>query len=111
MPPRTSEPKSQSSTAPAPATSRVPIPKLLARMRDNPKGDWTVKDIETICDKVGMSFAPPSRGSHFKVSSQHIKGGIQVIPAHKPIKPPYIRAFLGLVEAHLAFEGQEDKNG
>jgi hypothetical protein len=80
-------------------------------MRDNPKGDWTVKDIETICDKVGMSFAPPSRGSHFKVSSQHIKGGIQVIPAHKPIKPPYIRAFLGLVEAHLAFEGQEDKNG
>lgn len=81
------------------APTKVADCKLLERMRDNPKGDWKISDIETVCRQVGLIFKPPSKGSHFKVRSEHLKGML-TIPAHRPIKLPYIKSFVALVDAH-----------
>ncbi|MFD1704469.1 hypothetical protein ACFSCV_15785 [Methylopila henanensis] len=72
----------------------------LADMRANPKGDWQVRDVEKLCNQIGLSCNPPTRGSHIKVRSKHLSG-ILTIPAHKPIKPPYIRKLTALAMAHL----------
>jgi hypothetical protein len=42
--------------------------KLLARMRQNPAGDWTIQDIERLCSGLGWRCLPPTGGgSHWKV--------------------------------------------
>ena len=63
---------------------------LLARMRRNPAGDWTIKDVETLCREHGLSLLPPSRGSHYKVGHPSMSE-ILTIPFARPIKPVYIR--------------------
>lgn len=80
--------------------------KILEEMRRNPKGDWTVSDVEKACNQIGLKCNPPSRGSHYKVSSKHCSG-ILTIPARKPIKPVYIKNFIGLADAHLKKAGEE----
>ena len=41
--------------------------KLLAGMRANPRGDWNIGHIETVCASVpDVIFRPPTRGGHFK---------------------------------------------
>jgi hypothetical protein len=67
---------------------------VLAAMRRNPAGDWTIEDIRRLCDHLGWRCLPPSSGSHWKVASPT---GILVVPARRPIKPFYIRK---LVEMH-----------
>ena len=77
-------------------------------MRANPKAGWTIPDIQTICRQLGMTCTAPTRGSHWKVLSHHIPG-IQTVPAERPIKTPYIRDFLKLVEAHIDACGKPEK--
>jgi hypothetical protein len=36
--------------------------KLLARMRQNPAGDWTIQDIERLCSGLGWRCLPPTGG-------------------------------------------------
>jgi hypothetical protein len=73
--------------------------KLLEDMRNNPAGDWTIKQIETLCGQIGLMFKPPRRGSHFKAFSEHLDGML-TIPARKPIKSPYIKRLVALSDAH-----------
>jgi len=74
---------------------------LLARMKRNPQGDWTIKEDETVCAQHGVSCKPPTGGgSHYKVSHARIDH-IQTIPFKRPIKAVYIRrlvSFLGRQE-------------
>lgn len=84
--------------------------KLLDQMRKNPRGDWTIGDIERVCKQLGISCEPPTRGSHHKVSSEHVDG-ILMVPARKPIKPCYIRDFVGLVTVHMSACSSERKDG
>lgn len=84
--------------------------KTLAKMRQNKKGDWTISDIEKVCGEIELVISPPSHGSHFKVSSQHLTG-ILTIPSRRPIKPPYIKSFVGLCDAHIAMVKKEDSCG
>lgn len=64
---------------------------LLARMRRNPAGDWTMADVERACRHAGVRCVPPSGGgSHPKVSHPS-QAEILTIPARRPIKPVYIR--------------------
>jgi hypothetical protein len=72
---------------------------LLDQMRSNPRADWKIKDIEKLCSQTGLSFEPPSHGSHFKVFSQHLRDAL-TIPARRPIKPPYIRNLVSYADAH-----------
>jgi hypothetical protein len=68
---------------------------ILAAMRRNPAGDWTIEDIRRVCGRLGIECLAPSRGSHWKVAAPG-KPDILVIPARRPIKPIYIRKFVAI---------------
>jgi predicted RNA binding protein YcfA (HicA-like mRNA interferase family) len=66
-------------------------------MRVNPVGDWTMKDVESVCRANGFSCkAPSGGGSHFKVSHPDFRD-ILTIPARRPIKPVYIRKLVDMI--------------
>jgi predicted RNA binding protein YcfA (HicA-like mRNA interferase family) len=69
--------------------------KTLERMRANPR-DWRIEDLEAVAARLGIAVRKPG-GSH--VVFQHPASEIEVtVPARRPIKPPYIRKFLELVD-------------
>ena len=70
--------------------------KRLAQMRNNPKDDWQIADIEAVCRAYDIKLVPPSGGSHWSV--YHERAGIQTIPAHRRIKVRYIKEFVRFVE-------------
>ena len=71
--------------------------KLLDRMRANPR-DWRIEDVAFVCRAEGIACTPPRNGSHFKVKHAGVPE-ILTIPAHRPIKPVYIRAPVRFVDA------------
>lgn len=80
------------------------------QMRNNPKDNWVVDDLESVSKKVGLEYSPPSRGSHFKVSSPY-HSAILTIPAKRPLKPVYIRKFVALTERHLEAVAEASAQG
>jgi hypothetical protein len=70
--------------------------KRLALMRNNPKGDWKIADIEVVCRAYDIILEPPSSGSHWSIF--HQRGGIQTIPSHGRIKVRYIKEFIRFVD-------------
>ena len=70
---------------------------MLGRMRENPR-DWRIEDVKALCRMEGIACTPPRKGSHFKVKHADM-AEILTIPAHRPIKPVYIRALVRFVEA------------
>ena len=75
--------------------------KLLARMRNNPR-DWQIDDLKALAERFGIDHRQPGT-SHVTFS---YPGLLPVtVPAHKPIKPIYIRHFLGLLDQ---IEGMSD---
>lgn len=66
-------------------------------MRANPL-DWRIEDIATVCRAEGIACTPPRKGSHFKISHETMPD-ILTIPANRPIKPVYLRAFVRFVDA------------
>ena len=71
--------------------------KLLADTRVNPR-DWRIADVERLCGAFGIACTPPRTGSHYKISHS-AAAMILTIPAHRPIKPVYIRELVKLVDA------------
>jgi hypothetical protein len=72
---------------------------LLERMRRNPAGDWSIRDVERLCRTHGWNCIPPlGGGSHYKVSHANVRE-ILTIPARRPIKPVYIRRLVHMIEA------------
>ena len=58
---------------------------LLDLMRRNPQKDWLMRDVEKLCEEVGLQCEPPrGGGSHFKVSHPQ-SPTILIIPYKKPI--------------------------
>ena len=71
--------------------------KLLARMKNNPRGDWQISQVETLAKRYGFWMSRPSGGgSH--VTLRHDSGARLSIPARRPIKPVYIRQLVRLIE-------------
>jgi hypothetical protein len=71
--------------------------KRLEEMARNPKGDWRINDIQTVCRENGLTcIAPTGGGSHYKVSSPYLDE-ILTIPSRRPIKPVYIKLLVGFV--------------
>jgi len=64
-------------------------------MLNNPKRDWTIKDLKSLADKYGISYNQPGT-SH--VTFRTPKGSMLTVPAHKPIKAIYIKKFIELIE-------------
>ena len=72
--------------------------KLLDRMRRNPRGDWTIGDVETVCRRHGVECCAPKRGSHYDVSHPSMST-ILTIPARRPIKAIYIEQLVEFIDA------------
>lgn len=73
--------------------------KLLDKMRNNPQGDWTIDDIQTVAGHIdGMTVTPPSGGSHYGVAHPD-RNETLTIPAKRPIKPIYVRNFVSMIDS------------
>jgi hypothetical protein len=71
---------------------------VLDQMRRNPRGDWSIDDVKTVCRQNGIGCEPPrSGGSHYKVFHEGV-AEILTIPFKRPIKPVYIRRLVSFVE-------------
>lgn len=71
------------------------LDKLIAKMRNNPL-NWKRDDVERITNYYGFRKRLAS-GSH--VTFEHpLLADILTIPAHKPIKPIYIKNLLKLID-------------
>jgi predicted RNA binding protein YcfA (HicA-like mRNA interferase family) len=65
-------------------------------MKTNPK-DWKIEQLIPIASEFGFSARMPGKGgSH--VTFRHSSGARLTVPAHRPIKPIYIKKFLALIE-------------
>jgi hypothetical protein len=66
--------------------------KVLARMRRHPRGDWRIEQLKAIADQHDIPFRQPG--------SSHAPGrNVLSVPAHRPIKPVYIRQFIAVIDA------------
>ena len=70
--------------------------KTLDKMRANPR-DWRIEDLEIVAKRQGLIVRKPG-GSHVIFQKQGIALEVS-IPAHKPIKPVYVRRLLELIDA------------
>ncbi len=69
--------------------------KLLERMRNNPKGDWTIADLKSLALYYGLTHSQPGT-SHVTFRSND--GRKLTVPAARSIKPIYIKLFINFVE-------------
>ena len=68
--------------------------KLIAKMRRNAR-DWRIEDLKVIADNLGIDHDQHGT-SH--VVFRHAKAGRLSVPAHRPIKPVYVRKFVALID-------------
>lgn len=71
------------------------LDKTLLKMANNPLG-WKIADIELIARQFGINIRK-SGGSHVTFSHPSLQL-ILTVPAHKPVKPIYIKKFLKMLE-------------
>ena len=69
--------------------------KLLEAMRNNPR-DWRIEQLQTVARQFGIAVRCEG-GSHH-VFSHEVMTDIVCVPAHRPIKPVYVRQFVALVD-------------
>lgn len=80
------------------------IDKLLEKMRNNPQ-DWKINDLEVIARRFEIVIKQ-GKGSH--VCFAHTKWvEILTVPAHRPIKPIYIKKFILLIDELMDGEKNE----
>ena len=66
---------------------------LLERMRANPAGDWRIRDVEALCRELG-------KGTSHAHARHPSAREILTIPAHRPIKPVYIRKLVRYIDGY-----------
>ncbi len=77
--------------------------KKLHRMRQSPSG-WQIEDLKSLADEHAIEWLHDG-GSHVVFRSclcEHLS-----VPAHRPIKPFYIKRFLLLLDQTLALRKEE----
>lgn len=72
---------------------------ILTRMRNNPSGDWRIEDLERVAGWLGINSRRPGSGSSHVIFTHPASELIVSVPAHRPIRPVYVRNFLVLVNA------------
>lgn len=70
--------------------------KILDAMRNNPR-DWRIEDLLVVAKQFGIECRN-SGGSHHVFGFHNVEMDVTA-PAHRPIKPVYIRQFLLLIDA------------
>lgn len=71
-------------------------------MRANPR-DWRIEDLESVARTFGINVRKPG-GSHVIFEHTSVNEALSV-PAHRPIKPVYVKAFVRLIEAVIEAGG------
>jgi hypothetical protein len=71
--------------------------KRLEAMRDNPRANWHIADVEALCRALGARCTAPKRGTHYKVSHPMVDA-ILTIPARRPIKTVYIKELVAFLD-------------
>lgn len=71
------------------------VDKILDRMRNNPR-DWRIDDLLSVADRYGIEVRN-SGGSHHVFSALGIAENI-CIPAHRPIKPVYVKRLITMID-------------
>ena len=80
--------------------------KRFERMAQNPKGGWTIADVEAICREFGIQCDPPrGGGSHYKVSHAS-QFEILTVPSKRPIKAVYVKKLIEFIQAVGLNDGQ-----
>jgi hypothetical protein len=69
--------------------------KIHTRMRNNPR-DWRIEDLKSVAGRFGIDCRNDG-GSHFVFSFPGVEDDV-CVPAHRPIKPVYVRHFVALVD-------------
>ncbi|TAN41529.1 MAG: addiction module toxin, HicA family [Nitrospirae bacterium] len=69
--------------------------KMLQKMKNNPR-DWSIENIITVTGRHGIECRNDG-GSHNVFSHPEIAEAVTV-PAHRPIKPVYIKKIVELIE-------------
>jgi predicted RNA binding protein YcfA (HicA-like mRNA interferase family) len=70
--------------------------KKIDAMRANPKADWQINDFETVAKALDMQVRK-SGGSHVVFSHATSRTRLTV-PARRPIKPVYVKAFVEFID-------------
>lgn len=68
--------------------------KILENMKNNPH-DWRIDSLMTVARAHNIEWRQPGT-SH--VTFRHPNGSKITVPAHRPIKPIYIKKFVRFVE-------------
>ena len=68
--------------------------KIIKKMHSNPR-DWCINELKVIADQLGINYRQPGTSHVTFKFSNNIK---YTVPAHKPIKPIYIKQFLELLK-------------
>jgi hypothetical protein len=83
--------------------------KLLIQMRQNPKGDWRIEQLETVARGHDVNLR---RGRRSHVIFEHPRSSQALsITAHRPVKPAYVRRFVSLVELVEGLRGDAIARG
>lgn len=64
--------------------------KLFAAMRENPRGDWRLEQLQTVARAHGIVWRQPGTSHCTFVRGD---GRVLTVPARRRIKPVYVRAF------------------
>jgi len=64
-------------------------------MRNNPR-DWRIDDLLTVAGRYGVTVRN-SGGSHHVFSALGVAESL-CVPAHRPIKPVYIKRFIVMID-------------
>jgi hypothetical protein len=70
------------------------IDKKIKSLTINPQKDWTIQDLQVVAQRYGIDYRQPGT-SHVTFSCSN--GGCLTVPAHKPIKPVYVKKFVAMV--------------
>lgn len=85
----------------------APKKTILEKMRNNPKSDWVMSDVEKVVAKEGLDLKKPATGSHYVVVSNRLRD-VLTIPHNRPIKYKYIILFVSYVDAHRRADENEE---
>ncbi|KAB0665583.1 type II toxin-antitoxin system HicA family toxin [Oryzomonas japonica] len=70
--------------------------KTLERMRNNPR-DWRIGDLISVAERYGVEVRN-NGGSHHVFSTRGIAESL-CVPAHRPIKPVYVKNLVSMIDA------------
>jgi predicted RNA binding protein YcfA (HicA-like mRNA interferase family) len=71
------------------------LDKLIQKLKNNPR-DVKIETVQKIADNYGLQYSW-GKGDHMNIKHPELDY-ILTVPAHRPIKPIYIKKLLSMIE-------------